>query len=251
MMADAVANTPDCVLFFESLQHRYSEQNRDYSVCFASEARHEFHAHDIIVLYGHSGSGKSTLLNLLGGLDCPAAGNLQVWWDVGSRPQNMSVPRDNRGLAHYRRRKISFLFQDGGLIEELDVLQNVMLPLRYASIPRNERRARCEQALERVGLKDMTNKSVSQLSGGERHRVGLARVIARQAEIVICDEPTAALDQATSELVRDILMGESRRGACIFIATHDPVLIDDDFADRFIHIKNGEAIVQHRLSTER
>jgi ABC-type lipoprotein export system ATPase subunit len=247
MMPDATANRLDCLLFFEGLQHRYKKQNRDHSVCFKTTTRYEFRSGDITVLYGHSGSGKSTLLNLLGGLDCPADGNLQIMWDIGTPACNMRVPRDHRGLAHYRRHKISYLFQDGGLIEELDVLQNVMLPLRYASIARNERRARCEQALERVGLADKRDKDVSQLSGGERHRVGLARVIARQAEIVICDEPTAALDKETSLLVRDILREEAAHGGCIFIATHDPILIEDGFADRFIHIEDGTASVEQRL----
>jgi putative ABC transport system ATP-binding protein len=234
------------VIQLENLLHFYGKQRTSPSVQFRE--RQEFRNSEITVLVGESGSGKSTLLKVLGGLDCAGSGTLKVRWDICNDPGKIrdkaiarSLPHTHHDLAHYRRHRVAFLFQDGGLIEEFSVLQNVLLPLRYAEIPRHLRRARCEQALERVGLKDKIGKRLNQLSGGERHRVAMARTIAREAAIVICDEPTAALDRDNAILVRDILQDEAERGACVFIATHDDRLIDHTFADNIIDINHGIA----------
>lgn len=244
-MAGAVTLS-NWVIQLENLLHFYGKQRTSPSVQF--RARQEFRKSEITVLVGESGSGKSTLLKVLGGLDCAGSGTLKVRWDICNDPSKTrrdvierSLPHSHQDLAHYRRHRVAFLFQDGGLIEEFSVLQNVLLPLRYAEIPRHMRRARCERALERVGLKDKIGKRLNQLSGGERHRVAMARTIAREAAIVICDEPTAALDRENAILVRDILRDEAKRGACVFIATHDDRLIDHQFADNIIDIDQGVA----------
>lgn len=230
----------------EDLRHFYGTQRETPSVVF--KARQAFCPFEITVLIGESGSGKSTLLKMLGGLDCPEHGRMQVMWDIGTDPSKKraaavqkDLPNRHDWLAHYRRHRVAYLFQDGGLIDDFSVLQNVLLPLRYAEIKRSERDERCRQALERVGLKSKLNKRLSELSGGERHRVAMARTIARQAAIVICDEPTAALDEDNALLMRDILRDEAGRGACVFIATHDSRLMDASFATRIIKVNHGIA----------
>ncbi|WP_394692911.1 ABC transporter ATP-binding protein [Hyphobacterium sp.] len=243
-MESAESCRPPWVLFFEGLNHSYKDLEREHTVWFSSPQRFEFKPQDITLLVGRSGSGKSTLLNLIGGLDLPQGGQLRIRWDVHQQAKQRDMPRDHRGLAHYRREKVCYLFQDGGLIEEMSVMENVMLPLRYAAANARESREACRRALERVGLADKIGKHISQLSGGERHRVGLARTIARRAEIVICDEPTAALDKDTGQLVRKILEEEAERGACVFIATHDPVLIEANIANYIIELDEGCARVR-------
>lgn len=251
-MSSAVI-APQWIIQLENLFHFYGKQRTSPSVHFL--AKQEFRAKEITVLVGESGSGKSTLLKMLGGLDCPGGGSLRVHWDICNEPGQKStkaisrlLPHTHHDLAHYRRHRVAFLFQDGGLIEEFSVLQNVLLPLRYAEIPRKLRRSRCEQALERVGLKDKIDKRLDQLSGGERHRVAMARTIAREAAIVICDEPTAALDRDNAILVREILRDEAKRGACVFIATHDERLIDPQFAHNIIDIDGGVASMRARAT---
>lgn len=244
-MATMDTDRPPWVLFFEGLCHSYKDLEREHTVWFSSPERFEFKPGDITLLVGRSGSGKSTLLNLIGGLDLPQGGHLRIRWDVHQQAKQRDMPRDHRGLAHYRREKVCYLFQDGGLIEEMSVMENVMLPLRYAAANARESRLACRHALERVGLAGKIGKHISQLSGGERHRVGLARTIAREAEIVICDEPTAALDEETGLLVRSILEEEAHRGACVFIATHDPVLIEANIANWVIRLDDGCANVTH------
>ncbi|MEE2525804.1 ATP-binding cassette domain-containing protein [Hyphobacterium sp. HN65] len=230
----------------ENLHHYYGTQRTTPSVVF--EAEQAFCPSEITVLVGESGSGKSTLLKMLGGLDCPEQGRMQVMWDISADPSKkrktaieQDLPHRHDWLAHYRRHRVAYLFQDGGLIDDFSVWQNVLLPLRYAEIAREERDSRCQAALERVGLKDKISKKLRELSGGERHRVAMARTIARQAAIVICDEPTAALDEDNAYLMRDILRDEAARGACVFIATHDHRLMDEDFATRIIKVSHGIA----------
>ncbi|WP_421790178.1 ABC transporter ATP-binding protein [Hyphobacterium sp.] len=250
-MADATATT-DWTLELDQLCHFYGKQRETPSVKFPE--RHVFRPGEITVLVGESGSGKSTLLKMIGGLDFPRDGSVVVRWDICLDPNDQRdkaitkrLPRRHDWLAHYRRHRVAFLFQDGGLLEEFSVLQNVMLPLRYAEIPRSERLKRCRDALIRVGLGDKIERQLHQLSGGERHRVAMARTIAREAAIVVCDEPTAALDKENALLVRDILKDEAKRGACVFIATHDARLMKPGFVDHTITVTEGAAsLTSHR-----
>lgn len=252
------AALPDWTLQLDELCHYYGQQRHTPSVQLRS--CHSFRPHEITVLVGESGSGKSTLLKLIGGLDVPRSGSLEVKWDICTDPTRKreqavvkKLPHSHDWLAHYRRHRVAFLFQDGGLIEEFSVLQNVLLPLRYAEIPRRERDQRCREALERVGLGDKISRRLNQLSGGERHRVAMARTIAREAAIVVCDEPTAALDKDNALLVREILKAEAKRGACVFIATHDARLMNRNFVHHIIRIEDGKASIEstrrHRKKT--
>lgn len=173
---------------------------------------------EFIAVMGPSGSGKSTLLNLLGLLDTASTGEL---WIEGQRVDNLSP----RKLAVARRRHVGFLFQDAGLIERMSVLDNVRLPLTYRRMTSGERRERALQAIRRVGVEHRTGALVDVLSGGERQRVGLARVLAIKPGVVICDEPTASLDEQNSHAVVDHLLEAASDGACVICASHDPVVL--------------------------
>ncbi|MDI1326162.1 MAG: ATP-binding cassette domain-containing protein [Brevundimonas sp.] len=171
-----------------------------------------------VVIAGPSGCGKSTLLNLLGLLDRASTGCLSL---DGAAVE--ALP--SAALAVLRREHVGFLFQDAGLIARMSALDNVVLPLDYRGVPRAEALVSATRALARVGLGDRAGTSVDLLSGGERQRVALARVLASEPRIVICDEPTASLDEANSGTVVEFLMQRARAGALVVCASHDPVVL--------------------------
>lgn len=182
------------------------------------------------VVQGPSGCGKSTVLAIAGTLDRPTAGEV----DYAGRALARLSPVD---AARFRRDHLSFVFQDGGLLEGLTTLHNVILPLLYRRIPAAAARDRARLAINQLGLADQAQRNVTRLSGGERLRVGLARALAADREILICDEPTAALDQAQSEQVGDLLRDLARAGRVVVCATHDPVLISR--ADDLLTLSHG------------
>lgn len=171
-----------------------------------------------VVVRGPSGCGKSTLLNLLGLLDRPSAGALTV--------AGLELTRlDFAAAAQFRRDQVGFLFQDAGLIEPMTAAANVGLPLAYREVPHRERDALVRAALDRVGLTGRLKSQVSELSGGERQRVGLARALVANPPLLICDEPTAALDEANSHSIADLLAARAAEGATVVCSSHDPIII--------------------------
>lgn len=171
-----------------------------------------------VAVLGPSGCGKSTLLNLIGLLDRPSFGRLEI---AGADVARL----DGAATAALRRAEIGFLFQDAGLIERMSVLDNVMLPLDYRGMARDARRARARQAIDALGLARRASALVDTLSGGERQRVGLARILAVRPRLIVCDEPTASLDEANSGLVVDHLMAAAAEGALVVCASHDPLVL--------------------------
>lgn len=198
-----------------ALSRRYSRRGETVAALDGVDLRAS--AGEIAGVVGRSGSGKTTLLALIGLLDRPSAGRLVI----DGRDVSGLGPG---ALARWRRGRIGFLFQDAGLIERMGVLHTVMMPMGYAGVGGRARRARALAALERLDMADMARRRVGELSGGERQRVGLARALALQPRILICDEPTAALDRATSGLVAEVLAEQAGAGACVIVATHDPLL---------------------------
>lgn len=178
-----------------------------------------FNRGELVVLRGPSGSGKSTLLNLLGLLDRPTVGDL---WIEGQHTNTLNA----RQLSDNRRRHLGFLFQDAGLIDRMSVFDNVRMPLDYRNFAESVRRERALLAIERVGLTNRKRAMVDTLSGGERQRTGLARVLAVRPDIVICDEPTASLDETNSRAVVEQLLDAAAGGACVVCASHDPIVLE-------------------------
>lgn len=180
-----------------------------------------------VVVLGPSGAGKSTLLNVLGGLDVPTSGSVIV---DGMDVSHLSGDQ----LAEYRANKVGFVFQFYNLIPTLTVKENVELVNEIASNPLN-----AEKMLEEVGLSDHLNNFPSELSGGEQQRVSIARALCKNPKIILCDEPTGALDSATGVLVLKLLLSMARSyNKTIIIVTHNQNIAK--MADVAVRVKNGK-----------
>src|SRR5690606_874455 len=167
-----------------------------------------------LAIIGPSGSGKSTLMNILGGLDRPTSG--------AYRFENEEVARfDDDQLADFRNRRIGFVFQSFQLLPRLNAVQNVELPMIYAGGEPAERRARAVELLQRVGLGDRLQNRPTQMSGGQQQRVAIARALANRPDLLLADEPTGALDQATGQEVLALFDELNAQGLTLCIVTHD------------------------------
>jgi putative ABC transport system ATP-binding protein len=191
---------------------------------------------EYVSIAGPSGCGKSTLLAILGLLDSPTDGS----YTLNSRPVQ-SLKMSER--ARIRNREIGFIFQAFNLIGDLNVYENVELPLTYRGMPSSERKKRVHEALERVGMSHRVKHYPSQLSGGQQQRVAVARALAGDPSILLADEPTGNLDSANGEAVMDLLRDLHRAGATICMVTHDPRYAR--YADRSIHLFDGRIVEEN------
>ena len=181
---------------------------------------------EFIVLLGPSGSGKSTLLNILGGLDSPSSGEAR-WQD------HDLVKADDRERTRYRREHVGFVFQFYNLIPSLTVRENVALVTEIAEHPMAP-----DEALRRVGLSQRLDHFPSQLSGGEQQRVAIARAVAKRPDILLCDEPTGALDYETGKVVLEVIARINRElGTTAVVITHNAAIAG--MADRVMHLADG------------
>ena len=188
---------------------------------------------EYVSIAGPSGSGKSTLLALIGLLDSPSDGTYIL---NGNAVANLNISERSR----IRNREIGFIFQSFNLIGDLNVYENVELPLTYRGMSSGERKTRVLQALERVGMSHRTKHYPSQLSGGQQQRVAVARALAGSPSILLADEPTGNLDSRNAEAVMDLLRDLHREGATICMVTHDPRFARH--ADRTIHLFDGRVV---------
>ena len=180
---------------------------------------------------GKSGSGKSTLLNIIGCLDIPSVGKYTF------HAQDVNSFDDNQ-LSNFRNRNIGFIFQSFNLIPQLNVLENVEIPLFYFGMRRHERRKICEEYIERVGLKHRRHHAPTKLSGGEKQRVAIARALVNQPELLLADEPTGSLDSKTgTEIMKIIHNLNQDKGMTVILVTHDPKIGNE--MDRKIEIIDG------------
>jgi putative ABC transport system ATP-binding protein len=176
----------------------------------------DIHEGDFLALMGPSGSGKSTLLNLIGGLDRPSSGEIEV---AGQRIDSLG----DGALARWRANHVGFIFQMYNLLPVLSAERNVELPLLLTHLSRSERRARVDAALALVGLRDRAKHKPRELSGGQEQRVGIARAIVSDPTLLLCDEPTGDLDRRSGDDVLDLLQAlNQRHGKTIVMVTHDP-----------------------------
>ncbi len=194
---------------------------------------------EFIVLLGPSGSGKSTLLNILGGLDRPSSGSARFG------DHDLSAA-DDEALTRYRREHVGFVFQFYNLIPSLTVRENVELVTDIAEHPMP-----ATEALERVGLGERLDHFPSQLSGGEQQRVAIARAIVKRPEVLLCDEPTGALDYQTGKRVLEVIEHINRElGTTTIVITHNAAIAG--MADRVLHLGDGRLqrveVNQHKLS---
>ena len=193
---------------------------------------------EFVVLLGPSGSGKSTLLNILGGLDVPTAG------EVIYRHTNLTTARE-RELTDYRRHHVGFVFQFYNLIPSLTARENVALVTELGTDPLTP-----EEALKRVDLADRADHFPSQLSGGEQQRVAIARAIAKGPDVLLCDEPTGALDIETGIVVLEAIASVNRElGTTTAVITHNAAIAD--IADRVIFLADGQIADIRKNETKR
>ncbi|MGL5478553.1 MAG: ABC transporter ATP-binding protein [Clostridium sp.] len=185
---------------------------------------------DFISIVGPSGSGKSTFMNFIGCLDKVDSGTYILdGFDVLTLSDNK--------LSEIRNKKIGFIFQQFNLLPKLSALENVELPLIYSGISSKERLTRARNALEKVGLKERANHLPTQLSGGQQQRVAIARAICTNPEILLCDEPTGALDTKTSKDIMNLIKSLNEEGRTVVMITHDMEVAKK--AKRIIRIKDG------------
>jgi len=186
---------------------------------------------EFTALVGPSGSGKSTLLNLIGGLDRPSSGVIQVnGLSLGAAAE--------AELVRYRRERVGFIFQSFNLLPTLTALENVEAPLMLAEMPRRARRERAQALLESVGLGARMLHKPNELSGGEKQRVAIARALANRPLLLLADEPTGNLDSKTGRVVLDLLCGLlAAQGLTLIMVTHDPEIAVH--AHRIIHLRDG------------
>ena len=191
----------------------------------------DIEAGELISIIGPSGSGKSTLMHILGCLDSPSKGTIQL---DGVMIQDAS----QRQLATLRNRKIGFVFQFFNLLPKLNVLQNVELPMIYSGVSGKERRERAMAALESVDMANRARHRPSQLSGGQQQRAAIARALVNSPRLVFADEPTGNLDSHTGEAILNLFRKLSTEGRTIVLVTHDPEIAA--VTPRRIEIRDGK-----------
>ena len=194
---------------------------------------------EFVVLLGPSGSGKSTLLNILGGLDVPTNGDVYYL-------DHILTSASDTELTRFRREHVGFVFQFYNLIPSLTALENVALVTEIAELPMSPK-----EALELVGLGDRLNHFPAQLSGGEQQRVAIARAVAKRPDVLLCDEPTGALDYSTGKIVLEVLERVNRElGTTTAVITHNAAIAG--MADRVIRIGSGQILeVRHNKAKVR
>ena len=189
---------------------------------------------EFLSIMGPSGSGKSTCMNMIGCLDRPTSGVVEI---NGKETAKMT----EKELAVLRNQTVGFVFQQYHLIPSMNVLENVMLPLKYAHVEKSERVERAEEALEAVGLGDRMKHRPHELSGGQKQRVAIARAMITEPKILLADEPTGALDSTTGKQVMELFRKiNTEKGTTIIIVTHDPRI--GESTKRCIRILDGQIV---------
>ena len=188
---------------------------------------------DYVAIMGPSGSGKSTLMNLIGCLDTPTTGSYVL------KEREIATMNDDE-LAQIRNKEIGFIFQTFNLLPRADAVQNVELPLVYSGLPRKDRKARAEKALDAVGLGSRKHHRPNELSGGQRQRVAIARALVNEPSILLADEPTGNLDSKTGEEILALMDDLHRGGNTIILVTHEDELAQH--ASRVVRLRDGKII---------
>jgi putative ABC transport system ATP-binding protein len=201
----------------------------------------DLHAGEFVVILGPSGSGKSTLLNILGGLDAPSAGTVQF-------RDHVLTDADEKALTQYRREHVGFVFQFYNLIPSLTAYENVALVTSLATETHGTTPADPADVLKLVGLEARMDNFPAQLSGGEQQRVAIARAVAKRPDVLLCDEPTGALDVETGKLVLKALRDANKEfGTLTVVITHNATVAS--MADRILKLRDGKIVSDERNAT--
>ncbi len=218
------------LLSIRGLTRSFREGTRVHRVLDAAEAR--IGAGEVVAITGRSGSGKSTLLNLISGIDAPESGSVCV-----GETEVTALGEPQRTL--FRRAHVGFVYQFFNLIPTLDVLENVRLVLELNGVRPGDADGRSRQVLAELGLAGRERSAVDQLSGGEQQRVAIARALVHRPSLLLADEPTGNLDEATAAEVLPVLLAAARtRGATLLVVTHDAAVAAQ--ADRVLELRDGQ-----------
>ena len=193
---------------------------------------------EFVAIMGPSGCGKSTLLNILGLLDNPTEGEYYLNGTEVSKYTEAQRTSLRKGV-------IGFVFQSFNLIDELNVYENIELPLLYMGVPASERKQRIEQAMERMAISHRAKHFPQQLSGGQQQRVAIARAVVANPKLILADEPTGNLDSKNGKEVMDLLKELNKEGTTIVMVTHSQH--DAGFADRIINLFDGQVVAEANL----
>ena len=193
---------------------------------------------EFVAIMGPSGCGKSTLLNILGLLDNPTSGEYYLNGTEVSKYTEAQRTSLRKGV-------IGFVFQSFNLIDELNVYENIELPLLYMGVPASERKQRIEQAMERMAISHRSKHFPQQLSGGQQQRVAIARAVVANPKLILADEPTGNLDSKNGKEVMDLLKELNKEGTTIVMGTHSQH--DAGFADRIINLFDGQVVAEANL----
>jgi putative ABC transport system ATP-binding protein len=193
---------------------------------------------EFVAVMGPSGSGKSTFMNVMGCLDRPRAGSYRL---DGVEVTTLSP----KALSAVRNRKLGFIFQGFNLLQRMNALDNVMLPMLYAGVPAGVRRQRALAALQAVGLRERADHRPNQLSGGQQQRVAIARSLVNAPSLILADEPTGNLDSRTSVEIMAILQRLNAGGATILLVTHEPDIAD--YCGRVVTFKDGRVVSDRQV----
>jgi putative ABC transport system ATP-binding protein len=202
-------------------------QMGEVSVVVLKDITLEVRRGEFLALVGPSGSGKTTILNIIGGMDRPSVGSVHY------KERDLAAA-SNRELTRYRRDEVGFVFQFYNLVPNLTARENILVSTEIAADPRD-----VDEVLQLIGLEDRADHFPSQLSGGEQQRVSIARAVAKNPELLLCDEPTGALDFETGKRVLRLLVDLNRQlGKTVVVITHNAALAA--VADRIVHLRSGE-----------
>lgn len=193
---------------------------------------------EFVAIMGPSGCGKSTLLNILGLLDNPTSGEYYLNGTEVSKYTEAQRTSLRKGV-------IGFVFQSFNLIDELNVYENIELPLLYMGVPASERKRRIEQAMERMAISHRSKHFPQQLSGGQQQRAAIARAVVANPKLILADEPTGNLDSKNGKEVMDLLKELNKEGTTIVMVTHSQH--DAGFADRIINLFDGQVVAEANL----
>lgn len=210
----------------------------DFDTWALREVNLEIKKGEFVAIMGPSGCGKSTLLNILGLIDNPTEGTYML------NEQNVSMLSESK-RTDIRKGMIGFVFQSFNLIDELNVYENIELPLLYMGISASERKKRVEAVMEQLSMSHRRRHYPRQLSGGQQQRVAIARAIVAQPSIILADEPTGNLDSKNSKEVMNMLQQLHKQGTTIIMVTHS--LHDASYADRIINLYDGQVVDQVEL----
>ncbi|MGD9127919.1 MAG: ABC transporter ATP-binding protein [Planctomycetia bacterium] len=231
---DSVATAAPPLIRLEHVDKTF--QMGEVEVQAARDVSLEVQRSELLALVGPSGSGKSTILNIIGGLDTATGG--KVWFG-----EQLLSGFSARELTRYRRETVGFVFQFYNLVPTLSARENVMVSTEISKNPMN-----VLEALKLVGLEDRVDHFPSQMSGGEQQRVAIARALAKNPELLLCDEPTGALDFATGKRVLRLLVDlKDRLGMTIIMITHNSALAQA--ADRIIRLRSGQ-VIEEKINTK-